>query len=694
VTAVTDPVLPALGVLTDRDGIGALLERTGWLDQPRVAEADVRLRWKPGTNVRAGVVVPTARGPAALLLAGFPTGGEKAAKLVDRARRLGAPALRDGTLVVLPAWADPALRGLVPATTRPLAYNPDRRWVGRLGRHVFKVHADPVPAAVRALTARFLPGARSVPPDGRMALTRWVPGRHPGVDDGLAVSAALAALHRTDPPPGLTALGPGDVLDAAARAASSVAAALPGHRDRLARLLEGLRSSLPGGWPSDRVVLHGDFSPDQVLIRPEGAAALLDLDRAVLGPSAWDGAQWTAAQLAVGTTPLPAPVPVPPVLLAAACLLRAPEPFRRLRAGWAALTMTLLATALMNVSLMNVSGGTNLLRALRALPTGLTPRRSWPERGGALAVEALTRDARVVAARVDGTASTVLDTADPELPALAAAAPGATVISHRAGRRAVLRRPGSYLKVVRPGHAARMVGGLATARDLLGTGPAVPLLPVVLAVDDTAGCVELAELPGPTLHRLLADDPTAADTLAGRTGAALAVLQSAPGAALAVHRHREEADVLRRWTTDATAWDGTDRTAAAEQLATRLLALPEPTWVPAHRDLHDKQLVAVGDRVGLLDLDTLCAADPALDIANLLAHLRLRVLQGHCTAAVAGRCAARLRASAGGRAGAQAVVTYTAATLLRLAAVYTFRPGPADLPDRLASAALELGRIP
>jgi len=75
------------------------------------------------------------------------------------------------------------------------------------------------------------------------------------------VSAALAALHRTDPPAGLTVLGPEDVLDAAERAASAVAAVLPANRDRLARLLEGLRTTLPAGWPSDRVVLHGDFSP-------------------------------------------------------------------------------------------------------------------------------------------------------------------------------------------------------------------------------------------------------------------------------------------------------------------------------------------------------------------------------------------------------------------------------------------------
>lgn len=688
-TVPVDPALPALELLVDRGALGDLLDRVGWLVGPRVEQAQLQLRWKPGTNVRAGLVLPTDAGARALLVAAFAGDdsdrSDKARKLADRVRRLGAPVLRDGPFIVMPAWADPALRGLVPAGAVPLRYNPDRRWVGRLGRQVLKVHADPVPAAIRALATRFLPGAHSLCGDGRMAVTTWVDGRHPGADDGAAVARALAALHRCEPPAGLPGLGPDDVLLAAERAASSVAAALPAAGDRLARLLEGLRAALPAAWPSDRAVLHGDLSPDQVLIRPDGTAVLLDLDRATLGPSGWDGAQWTAAQLATGDVPLPAPVTAPPVLLAAACLLRAPEPFRRLRPGWVTLTTTLLDAADAMVSLGC---------ALGRLPADLTPRRSWPERGGALAVEAVTADGRLVGARVDGADVTVLDGADPALPALTTAT--GVLLGHRPGRRAVLRRGTGYLKVVRPGRAARVADGLDSARELLGADPAAPLVPAVLAVDDAAGTVELAELPGPTLYRLLADDPIAAATLAARAGAALAALQAASGGALPVHGHHEEGDVLRRWTADATAWGGADRTAQAERVAARLAALPEPVWVPSHRDLHDKQLVAAGDRVGLLDLDTLCRADPALDLANLLVHLRLRVLQGHCSVAVAVRCAARLREGAGARAGADAVAAYTSATLLRLAAVYTFRsatvrPGSAALPDRLAAAAIEPG---
>jgi aminoglycoside phosphotransferase (APT) family kinase protein len=472
-----------------------------------------------------------------------------------------------------------------------------------------------------------------------------------------------------------------DVLIAAERAGAAVAATLPEVRGRIDELLAGLRAALPAAWPPDRVVLHGDLSPDQVLVRDDGTAVLLDLDRIALGPSGWDGAQWTAAQLATGEDRLPAPVPAPPALLAAACLLRAPEPFRRLRPGWAELTSNLLDTA--HVNAFRRGRPSRRSRAWGAVPAGLTVRRSWPERGGGLAVETLTPEGRVVGVRVRGTDVTVLDARDPALPALA---PGATVIGHRPGRRAVLRTADGYRKVVRPGRAAAVARRIESARDLLGADPAAPLLPTVLSVDDATGTVQLAELAGPTLHQLLAEDSATALTLAGRTGAALAALQRAPSDGLPAHGHREEAEVLRRWTADAAAWCGDDRRAAAEQVATRLAALPAPEWAPAHRDLHDKQLVAAGNRVGLLDLDTFCRADPALDLANLLVHLRLRVLQGHCLPAVAARCAAALQTSAGDRAEATALATYTAASLLRLAAVYSFRPDP-DLPARLAAAA-------
>jgi aminoglycoside phosphotransferase (APT) family kinase protein len=655
---VLDPALPAMKVITDRAALGKLLAK--FLVHPRVEEAAVRLRWKPGTNIRAGVVAPTATGPAAVLLAAFAGAGHKADTVVDAARRLGAPVLRVGSLVVVPAEADPALRGLVPSGARPLAYNPARRWVGRIGGQVLKVHAG----------------------GGRLAVAPWVEGRLPGVADGPAVATTLAALHAEQPPPGLPVLDVDDVLVAAERAGAAVAVTLPEVRGRIDELLAGLRTALPAAWPTDRVVMHGDLSPDQVLIRDDGAAVLLDLDRIALGPSGWDGAHWTAAQLATGEDRLPPPVPAPPALLAAACLLRAPEPFRRLRPGWVELTNTLLDTA--HVNAVRRGRSSRRSRAWDRVPAGLTVRRSWPERSGGLAVEALTPQGRVVGVWVRGTDVTVLDTHDPALPALT---PGATVIRHRPGRRAVLRTADGYRKVVRPGRAAAVARRVESAWDLLGADPTAPLLPTVLDVDDTTGAVQLAELAGPTLHELLAEDGAAALTLAGRTGAALATLQHAPSDGLPAHGHREEAEVLRRWTADAARWGGDDRSAAAEQVATRLATLPAPQWAPAHRDLHDKQLVAAGNRVGLLDLDTLCRADPALDLANLLAHLQLRVLQGHCLPAVAERCAAALQASAGGRAGAAALATYTAATLLRLAAVYSFRPGHPDLPARLTAAA-------
>ncbi|WP_308283424.1 UDP binding domain-containing protein [Pseudonocardia nigra] len=55
------------------------------------------------------------------------------------------------------------------------------------------------------------------------------------------------------------------------------------------------------------VLVHGDLSPDQVLVTPT-RAVLLDLDRAAAGPVGWDGASWAAAQVATGGCVVPAPM--------------------------------------------------------------------------------------------------------------------------------------------------------------------------------------------------------------------------------------------------------------------------------------------------------------------------------------------------------------------------------------------------
>ncbi|MGH3937428.1 MAG: phosphotransferase [Pseudonocardiaceae bacterium] len=290
---------------------------------------------------------------------------------------------------------------------------------------------------------------------------------------------------------------------------------------------------------------------------------------------------------------------------------------------------------------------------------------------------------------------------DPELPALAAALsePGTELLGHRPGRRAVLREPdGHYVKVVRPRRTARVVNGFREAAARLTGRPGAPAVPRVCSADLTAGWVRLDELPGPSLHELLHTDPQTAAKLCVQVAGALAALGRAPTAdlpgaspaSLPRHTHADEAAVLHRWLADADGRAGSgfiDRGAAVSDL---LLALPDPQWALCHRDLHDKQLLRLnttgGPTVGLLDLDTLCVADPALDAGNLLAHLLLRILQGHCRPSTATRCARILYAASldDGIAPA-ALKAYITAALLRLAAVYTLRPGPPDLPARLAA---------
>src|SRR5699024_6771465 len=94
-----------------------------------------------------------------------------------------------------------------------------------------------------------------------------------------------------------------------------------------------------------------------------------------------------------------------------------------------------------------------------------------------------------------------------------------------------------------------------------------------------------------------------------------------------------------------------------------------------HRDLHDKQILISNDRAGLLDFDLAAVGEPALDVANLLVHLELRAEQGLLAQDAAEALTAAFldeyRPSDPVRA---ALPAYAAATRVRLAAVYRFRP--------------------
>lgn len=279
----------------------------------------------------------------------------------------------------------------------------------------------------------------------------------------------------------------------------------------------------------------------------------------------------------------------------------------------------------------------------------------------------------------DGPGALVLQRrgADRRLPALAGLlrAPGSTLVSHRAERRAVVRREvdGTVLwtKVVRPGRAAATVRAADLATRCGG--------PAVVAVDHEAGLVTTSDLPGRTLHTLL-PDPTAPPEVVGEAvGRAVRRLHAVPGDGLAAHDLGGEREVCARWVEQA----GEHGVLAPESLDVLRAVLardPEPAGTAApvtlHRDLHDLQLVlARGAPPALLDLDNAARGEAALDLANLLVHLRFRARQGLVRHDVAERwCAAVLRGYAPGPAVLAGLDGYAALTWARVAAVHAFRP--------------------
>jgi aminoglycoside phosphotransferase (APT) family kinase protein len=47
----------------------------------------------------------------------------------------------------------------------------------------------------------------------------------------------------------------------------------------------------------------------------------------------------------------------------------------------------------------------------------------------------------------------------------------------------------------------------------------------------------------------------------------------------------------------------------------------------AHGDFRHSQILVDRDRVGVVDLDTVCRAEPALDVGHFVAYLRLAILK-------------------------------------------------------------------
>lgn len=266
---------------------------------------------------------------------------------------------------------------------------------------------------------------------------------------------------------------------------------------------------------------------------------------------------------------------------------------------------------------------------------------------------------------------------------------GSTLIAHRPQRRAVVRTPGgTFVKLTRPGRAELLARRHDQLRSVLLGGARVP---DVLEVTDDR--LELAALAGRPPFGGDTDDDIDRDRSWREVGRCLdALATSGPPTDLPVHDAHAEAEVTRRWIDRAVAAGRLPR-APIDQALAALTNGPASALGIAHRDLHDGQLLFTGGRPGMLDPDTLAAAEPALDLANLLVHLDLRVEQGYLSAGDRDRIREQIIAGA-----APATSTllrlpdYEIACRLRLAAVYAFRPRWHAVAHRWYRQALGAGR--
>lgn len=356
------------------------------------------LRYKPGTSLVAGLVLTDSAGAtsAAQALALGPGAPAKLAKvaLAGEADDVGRGAVVDerAGVALSDVTADRHLPGVrrvlrrVPTVTQ-LVYKPGRRWVAREDHDgqaplLVKAHRSgalrELLAGYRALQGLPVAGVVKVRERHGTITHPWVPGRPldqvvdataPGLWD--RAGALLAQLHHR---PLVDDLARVDRDTQLAAAVAAVRAVLPPDLTAEARATaERVRAGLAGRTVTR--VVHGDFSADQVIVRPDLAAldvaaateqpalTIVDLDRVGVDDPLADLASWYGALVAAADAagdPVDVLDPLlsgyyaaggvaDPELLrlhcAAAVLQRATEPFRRHLPDWPERAARLVRTA-------------------------------------------------------------------------------------------------------------------------------------------------------------------------------------------------------------------------------------------------------------------------------------------------------------------------------------------------------------
>ena len=330
-------------------------------------------------------------------------------------------------------------------------------------------------------------------------------------------------------------------------------------------------------------------------------------------------------------------------------------------------------------------------------------QRAWPDASaGTYTLEVRSRRQRGVQAGFFSKGRFEAVTVnDHRLPALAGESGKGELVVHRAHKRAVLRTPGGYIKVFRPGRASAAVAThRITAAALSEGGFDTPQV-----ISATGDVLVFSRLEGRSFFELGRDRTGLTDagfasawrrwshawtetlTAAGRPALDSSLQQ------LPLRNAGEEARNLQQWVdhwlrhSEGIPEAGPARAALlsrAETVTAALLDSPPDPLGWAHGDLHDKQLLGGQDpvaaspgtgRPGLLDFDESCRAEAARDLANLDVHLELRWRQNRLTArryAIAHM--AVMSAARSLHVSPHRFTAYAASTRLRLACLYSFRP--------------------
>lgn len=183
--------------------------------------------------------------------------------------------------------------------------------------------------------------------------------------------------------------------------------------------------------------------------------------------------------------------------------------------------------------------------------------------------------------------------------------------------------------------------------------------------------------------------------LAG-TARALAGLHAGALHLVKHHAWHDELDIARS-AVERSALDATRRLRARRIVARLATERVERSAdeVPVHRDFYDKQVLLTPDGVTLIDFDTIALSYRELDVANFVAHLLLRSMQGYVSRHLAVEHAAAFLdayVAASPAFDVQRFRLTLATTWLRLAAVYAVRPLWAHLSPALVEVARRTSR--